>query len=186
LAVCDIAAEVRGRAAVGRRSSGLAWGVAVARSSAVIMDLDEATVAAILEAQKTLAVVPVFEAKGAYYKARGEVQSQTGFELAVEVTWSSRTQKSSACLFVKRVKPLWSRIFGIDLGDDHHNPDCVMTGDPHRHNQWTVRHGSRFASPAPDLRGKGVSEMFSAFLRECKIDMIGTLAMPAVQRGLFP
>jgi hypothetical protein len=120
------------------------------------MDLDEATVTAILEAPKALVVVPIFEAKGAYFKARGEVQRQTGFELAVEVTWSPRTQKASACFFVRRVKPLWSRIFAIDLGDDHHNPDCVMTGDPHRHNQWSVRHGSRFAAPAPDLQGKSL------------------------------
>jgi hypothetical protein len=150
------------------------------------MDLDEATVATILEAPKSLAAVPVFELKGAYYKARGEVQSQTGFELFVEVTWSPKATKASACFFVKRVKPLWSRVFGIDLGDDHHNPDCVMTGDPHRHNRWSVKHGARYGTPAPDLQGKTVPEMFDVFLRECKIQMAGAIVMPPIQGGLFP
>jgi hypothetical protein len=61
-----------------------------------------------------------------------------------------------------------------------------MTGDPHRHNQWSVRHGSRFAAPAPDLQGKSLPQVFDVFLRECKIEMTGALAMPALQGGLFP
>jgi hypothetical protein len=43
-------------------------------------------VAATLEAPKALAAVPISRPGGVYYKARGEVQSQTGFGLAVEVS----------------------------------------------------------------------------------------------------
>ena len=149
------------------------------------MDLDEAIVGEIMKAKKTIAAAPVLEPKGVYYKARGDVAGVEGFDLAVEVTWNPRSDKASACLFVKHVKPLWSRIYGVDLGEDHHNPDCQLTGDPHRHDKWSVKYGVKFGSAAPDLVGRSVPEMFGMFLEECGIEMPGTLVMPKVQTRLF-
>jgi len=149
------------------------------------MDLDESTVGVILQAPKALTTVPSFEPKGAYFKARGEVANSVGFDLALEVTWSPKTGKASLCLFARRVKPGWSRLYGIDLGDDHHNPDCNNTGDPHRHNRWSVTYGDRFGSGAPDLKGKSVPEAFDIFVSECNISVRGALTMPSVQGTLF-
>lgn len=134
------------------------------------MDLDEATVRAILAAEKTLATPTLrFEWKGPYMKARAAVESSTGFDLAVEVTYNPNVAKMSGCLFARHVKPNWARLYGVDIGDDHHNPDCQMTGDPHRHNRWSVAHGSRVASPAPEFAGLARDAVIELFLSECGI-----------------
>ncbi|HXX69640.1 MAG TPA: hypothetical protein VEK07_20825 [Polyangiaceae bacterium] len=142
------------------------------------MDLDEATVSTILSESKTLsATVLKFERKGPYLKARVAVQSATGYDLAVEVTCNPVVGKISACLFVKGVKPGWARIYGVDVGDDHHNPDCQMAGDPHRHNRWSVVHGCRFASPAPEFTSV-TEEMVARFLQECSITTAVQVQLP--------
>jgi hypothetical protein len=115
-----------------------------------------------------------------YFKARADVDGVDGVELAVEFTWNPRCNKASACFFAKHVRPIWSRLYGIDTGEDHHNPDCAMTGDPHRHNMWSIKHGARFAAGAADLAGKSRDEVFEAFLHECGIQV-----QPPAQVGLF-
>lgn len=143
------------------------------------MLLDQATVDRILAAPKRIEDDVRFEQKQTWFKARAAVLGVEDHELFLELSWNATADKISVVLIVKRVAPGFARIYGADVGTDHHNPTCDQAGDPHRHDQWTEKHGERMASRADDLVSANVRLLFDDTLKRCNITFAGTFTPPA-------
>lgn len=63
---------------------------------------------------------------------RAEVSSAGGWPLFVKGTFNPLVPALSYSLILKTD----GRIYGLDLGKDHHNPQCTQVGDCHKHH-WT-------------------------------------------------
>ncbi|MCC6124103.1 MAG: hypothetical protein IT426_04015 [Pirellulales bacterium] len=79
------------------------------------------------------------------------------------------------------------RIYGLDLGRDHHNPQCNQVGDKHKH-RWNELFKDKEAY-VPDDITKSVSDpiaVWRQFMAEAKIVHNGELnAPPRLQKDLF-
>jgi hypothetical protein len=65
---------------------------------------------------------------------RAEVRSDTGWPLFVRGSFNPLIPALSYNLILKTE----GRVYGLDLGKDHHNPQCQQVGDCHKH-RWTER-----------------------------------------------
>lgn len=60
---------------------------------------------------------------------RAEVKSSTGYRLFVRGRYNRPAGSPSYSLILKP----GGRIYGLDMGKDHHNPQFNRVGDPHKH-----------------------------------------------------
>ncbi|HPB51570.1 MAG TPA: hypothetical protein PLZ31_10145, partial [Myxococcota bacterium] len=63
---------------------------------------------------------------------RTDVRSDAGWPLFVRGSFNSLAGTLTFALILKTD----GRMYGLDLGKDHHNPTCQMVGDPHKH-RWS-------------------------------------------------
>src|ERR1035437_7752005 len=61
-----------------------------------------------------------------------EVTSENGWPLFVRGSYNPLIPALSFMVILKTV----GRIYGLDLGKDHHNPQCNQVGEKHKH-RWT-------------------------------------------------
>ena len=64
---------------------------------------------------------------------RAAVTSEPGYPLFVKGTYNRLALSLSFALIHRGV----GRIYGLDLGKEHHNPDCNYVGEKHKH-RWNV------------------------------------------------
>src|SRR5438552_264087 len=62
---------------------------------------------------------------------RVQVNSDPGFPLFIKGWYNREAQTLSYSLIHRGV----GRIYGLDLGKDHHNPSCPYVGETHKH-RW--------------------------------------------------
>lgn len=62
---------------------------------------------------------------------RAEVLSDAGYPLFVRGSYNALAQSLTFCLIHRGA----GRIYGLDLGKDHHNPSCENVGRRHKH-RW--------------------------------------------------
>jgi hypothetical protein len=62
---------------------------------------------------------------------RAEVSSDVGYPLFVRGSYNPEAKALTFVVIHRGV----GRIYGLDLGKDHHNPDCHCTGRRHKH-KW--------------------------------------------------
>ena len=79
------------------------------------------------------------------------------------------------------------RIYALDLGKDHHNPECDRVGEKHKH-RWSERDGDKRAYVPDDIRAP-VSDpvsVWTEFCAEAGIRHEGSMQPPpASQREMW-
>jgi hypothetical protein len=112
---------------------------------------------------------------------KAEVESVVGYPILIRGRFNPEAGKLSFALLHRGT----GRIYGLDLGADHHNPSCQMVGDLHKH-EWTDVAADKDAYVPVDITA-GVErpvEVWEQFCAEASIDHRGTLARPVIQQEL--
>jgi hypothetical protein len=106
---------------------------------------------------------------------RAEVWSQPGYPLFVVGRYSPLAGTLTYALIHRGT----GRIYGLDLGADHHIPTCETIGEIHKH-RWTDQHTDKGAYRPEDITADvdDPVEVWRQFCVEAKIAHEGTLAAP--------
>jgi hypothetical protein len=86
------------------------------------------------------------EFKSPVVEFRVELQSGMGYPLSVKGSYNRRIKKLSYSIF----HPSMGRIYGLDLGMAHKNPDGGIVGDKHKH-KWSERFRDKEAYVPEDI-----------------------------------
>jgi hypothetical protein len=114
---------------------------------------------------------------------RAEVTSQPGYPLLIKGSFNAEAQTLTFALINRAV----GRIYGLDLGKDHHNPDCVYVGERHKH-QWREPVRDKEAYVPGDITALPTDPVavWQQFCREANIQHEGVLQSPPPrQKELF-
>ncbi|MGH8190537.1 MAG: DUF6978 family protein, partial [Rhodanobacteraceae bacterium] len=79
------------------------------------------------------------------------------------------------------------RIYGLDLGKDHHNPQCNQVGEKHKH-RWTDQYRDKEAYEPRDITASATDPVtvWTQFCKEAKIAHHGQMMPPPPRsRELF-
>jgi hypothetical protein len=112
-----------------------------------------------------------------------DVGSVAGWPLVVRGSYNRLVPALTYALILKTV----GRIYALDLGKDHHNPQCTYVGERHKH-RWTERFRDKEAYVPPDVTAQAFDPVgaWQQFCAEASIGHAGRLAAPSpIQRGLF-
>lgn len=114
---------------------------------------------------------------------RAEVFSDVGWPLFVRGSFNPLAGALTYALILKTD----GRIYGLDLGKDHHNPSCTQVGEKHKH-RWTGQFRDKEAYVPDDISapvGDPVA-VWQQFCVEAGITHAGALAQPpAVQEDFL-
>jgi hypothetical protein len=80
---------------------------------------------------------------------RAEVTSNVGWPLFVRGSYNPLARELTYVLILKTT----GRIYGLDLGKDHHNPTCQQVGEKHKHHwreQYRTPGRAAFAATVPE------------------------------------
>lgn len=111
---------------------------------------------------------------------RAEVKSDAGWPLFVRGSYNSLAQALTFAIIHKGV----GRIYGLDVGKDHHNPQCDRVGEIHKH-RWTEQFRDKEAYVPTDITagvGKPV-EVWRQFCMEASITHAGGMIEPSPPQG---
>ena len=105
-----------------------------------------------------------------------EIEMDAGYPLRVKGTFNPHVPALSYMLILPT--PI-GRIYGLDLGKDHHNPTCSYTGDKHKHT-WSEEVRDKEAHVPNDVTAspKDVLAAWEQFCNEVNIDHRGTMKSP--------
>lgn len=113
----------------------------------------------------------------------GKVLSESGWPLFVRGSYNRLAGALTFALILKSE----GRIYALDLGKDHHNPQCTRVGEKHKH-RWAEAFRDKEAYSPDDITAP-VSDPVSVwrqFCAEAGIVHEGHLAQPpAIQEELF-
>ena len=114
---------------------------------------------------------------------RAAVASEAGYPLFVVGRYNSFAGTLSYALVHRAA----GRIYALDLGADHHNPDCNRVGEKHKH-RWTEEFRDKQAYVPEDITESWdhPAEVWSQFCAEAKIRHTGRMEPPVVQEELWP
>lgn len=112
---------------------------------------------------------------------RVEVDSAAGYPIFIQGRYNPSAGKLSYAIIFRGE----GRIYGLDLGADHRNPNGARVGDKHK-NYWREGSRGKWAYVPNDItepwnRPVGVWQQFCA---EAKLTHSGIMSQPAVQRSL--
>ena len=113
---------------------------------------------------------------------RSKVKSDRGYPLFIAGRMSPWTEKISFSLIYQGT----GRVYGLDLGADHRNPDGKRLGEKHKH-RWTDEHRDKWAYVPADITepcGRTV-EVWRQFCQEAKIVHAGEMSDPKIQGELL-
>jgi hypothetical protein len=82
--------------------------------------------------------------------------------LSIKGSFNQRAQKLSYVLIHRGV----GRIYALDLGSDHHNPDCHNVGEKHKH-RWSEKLRDKEAYVPEDIT-EPASEPVAVWTQFCK------------------
>jgi len=107
---------------------------------------------------------------------RADVESDTGHQIFIRGSYNALAQTLSYSL-ISRAS---GRIYGLDLGKDHHNPDCNFVGERHKH-RWNEPLRDKEAYVPPDILASVTSplEVWEQFCIEANIRHQGVMHPPA-------
>jgi hypothetical protein len=114
---------------------------------------------------------------------RVEVTSEAGYPLFVRGSYNPLIPAATFVVIHKGA----GRIYALDLGKDHHNPDCVNVGDKHKH-RWKESVRDKEAYVPEDISAPASDPvlLWKEFCQEAKIRHEGTLLPPPPhQQELF-
>lgn len=114
------------------------------------------------------------------WEFRIDVESASGWPLFIKGRYNSAAGTLSYAFILKTE----GRIYGLDLGKDHHNPECEHVGEKHKH-RWSERDGDKRAY-VPDDVTASVSDpvlVWKQFCAEAGIRHEGVLQPPPERQG---
>lgn len=115
---------------------------------------------------------------------RAEVLSAAGWPLFVRGSYNPWIPALSYVLILKTA----GRIYALDLGKDHHNPQCDAVGEKHKH-RWTEQFRDKEAYVPHNITAPASDPVavWDQFCGEANIRHQGKLhPVPTVQGELFP
>ena len=109
---------------------------------------------------------------------RAAVASEAGYPLFVVGRYNSRAGTLSYALIHRGA----GRIYALDLGADHHNPDCNRLGEKHKH-RWAEGFREKQAYVPEDITEPWDRpiEVWNQFCTEARIRHAGRMYPPVVQ-----
>ena len=111
---------------------------------------------------------------------RVDVESTNGWPLLLKGRYNPAAGTLTYTLILKTA----GRIYGLDLGKDHHNPQCDQVGEKHKH-RWSELYGDKEAY-VPDDVNAPVSdsvEVWKECCAEARIRHDGRLKPPPPTQG---
>ena len=108
------------------------------------------------------------------------VESHQGWPLFVKGRFSRHAGTLNYALILKTA----GRIYGLDMGKDHHNPQCDQVGEKHTH-VWSEQHSDKVAHVPTDVNAP-VSDpvaVWEQFCAEARIRHDGTMRSPPPDQG---
>ena len=105
------------------------------------------------------------------------VESANGWPLFVNGRYNPVAETLTYVLVLKTT----GRIYSLDLGKDHHNPQCEQVGEKHKH-RWSERYGDKEAY-VPDDVNAPVSDpvaVWDQFCAEARIRHDGRMNRPMI------
>jgi hypothetical protein len=111
---------------------------------------------------------------------QAEVRSDTGWPLFVRGSFNPLIPALSYNLILKSE----GRVYGLDLGKDHHNPQCQQVGERHKH-RWTERFRDKEAYVPEDITAPASQplDVWWQFCAEAGIEHQGRLLPPPPHTG---
>ena len=108
---------------------------------------------------------------------RVDVDSDRGYSIFVKGWYNSRSGKLSYAIIHRSV----GRIYGLDLGADHSNPNGDSVGDRHK-NYWVPGSRDKWAYVPEDITETWDRplEVWRQFCMEAKLTHSGTMYLPEV------
>jgi hypothetical protein len=113
---------------------------------------------------------------------RAEILSDAGYPLFVRGRFNGPAGTLSYVLMHRGS----GRVYGLDLGADHHNPGCDRVGEVHKH-RWTDQYADKQAYRPDDIGALATDPLavWREFCAEAKITHRGRLLPPpAIQMEL--
>lgn len=107
-------------------------------------------------------------------------QSSVGFDIYVHGSYNRAAKRVSFHIIIREI----GRIYGLDHGQDHRNPDGLSVGEKHKH-RWTHEHRDRWAYVPEDITADRDSpvDVWSQFCAEARIQHNGVLKAPPALQG---
>lgn len=111
---------------------------------------------------------------------RAEVPSSAGWPLFIKGTYNPLVPALSYSLILKTD----GRIYGLDLGKDHHNPQCNQVGDCHKH-RWSETFRDKEAYAPDDIKASAQDPVavWKEFCAEASIRHSGQMRPPPPHTG---
>ena len=108
-------------------------------------------------------------------KFRCEVKSDSKHPVFVDAWYSPDSEKLSYAIIYRGV----GRIYGLDLGADHRNPDGVYVGEKHK-NYWAPGSQDKWAYVPDDITETWDRplEVWRQFCAEVNLKHSGTISQP--------
>ena len=115
-------------------------------------------------------------------KFRAEVSSDEAYPIFVDGWCNFASGKLSYSIIHRGV----GRIYGLDLGADHQNPDGEFVGEKHK-NYWVSGSRAKWAYVPNDITEtwEHILEVWRQFCVEARIDHDGEMQSPTFQRTLI-
>jgi len=113
---------------------------------------------------------------------RAEITSNGGWPLFVCGSFNRLVPALTYALILKGT----GRIYALDMGKAHHNPQCDSVGETHKH-RWTEAFRDKQAYEPDDITAPvdDVITAWSQFCTEARIQHKGTMASPPAHQQEF-
>lgn len=110
---------------------------------------------------------------------RAEIVSAAGYPLFV----CGRLNRLAGTLSYVLVHRAAGRVYGLDLGADHHNPSCDYVGEKHKHS-WTEQFADKNAYVPRDIAATvdDPVAVWQQFCAEAHIVHVGELKKPPAEQ----
>lgn len=111
---------------------------------------------------------------------RAEIQNEGGWPLFVRASYNPLARTVTFALILKTV----GRIYALDIGKDHHNPQCTQVGRTHKH-RWSEQFRDKEAYVPADITAAPDAPvlLWQQFCSEARITHAGTLSAPPHPQG---
>ena len=110
---------------------------------------------------------------------RVEVESDAGYPIFMRGSYNAAALTLTYALIHRGS----GRIYALDLGEDHHNPDCHYVGEKHKH-RWNESVRDKEAYVPPDITApvNDPVAVWKQFCEEAKIQHAGRMQPPPQQQ----
>ena len=113
---------------------------------------------------------------------RIDIDSDEGYPIFVKGWYNPRSGKLSYAIIHRSV----GRIYGLDLGADHYNPDGRPVGEKHK-NYWVPGYRDKWAYVPKDITETWDHPVavWAQFCNEAELRHSGTIQAPVTQGGML-